>query len=77
MEMDTLKLTVYHLQEKYKLTPREKEVLILLAKTGLDNKQIGHELCISEKTVKNHFGNMFSKMNIKSTRQLFSLIINQ
>ncbi|MDP5275232.1 response regulator transcription factor [Chengkuizengella axinellae] len=76
MELDALKLTVYNLQEKYRLTPREKEVLILLAKTGLDNKEIGNELCISEKTVKNHIGNMFSKMNIKSTRQLFSMIIN-
>jgi two-component system NarL family response regulator len=35
------------------LTPREQEVLTLIAE-GRSNKEIARELCISEKTVKNH-----------------------
>jgi two-component system NarL family response regulator len=45
------------------LTPRELEVLTLIAE-GLCNKEIAKELSISEKTVKNHINNIFSKLHI-------------
>jgi DNA-binding NarL/FixJ family response regulator len=45
------------------LTPREKEILKLLAQ-GKRNKEIAAELFISEKTVKNHLANIYAKLNV-------------
>jgi pimeloyl-ACP methyl ester carboxylesterase/DNA-binding CsgD family transcriptional regulator len=45
------------------LTPRESEVLRLLAR-GMDNRQIGAQLEISEKTVRNHVSGIFAKLRV-------------
>ena len=45
------------------LTAREREVLHFLAR-GLDNRQIGAELQISEKTVRNHVSSIFAKLGV-------------
>jgi DNA-binding NarL/FixJ family response regulator len=45
------------------LTERELEVLKLIGK-GNSNKEIARQLSISEKTVKNHVSNIFSKLHI-------------
>ncbi len=50
------------------LTPRELEVLTLIAE-GLSNKEIARELTISEKTVKNHINNIFSKLHLYDRSQ--------
>jgi DNA-binding NarL/FixJ family response regulator len=50
------------------LTPRELEVLTLVAE-GLGNKEIAAELAISEKTVKNHISNIFSKLHVYDRTQ--------
>jgi DNA-binding NarL/FixJ family response regulator len=47
------------------LTPREVEVLTLLAR-GLSNKQIGVHLTISAKTVGNHVEHIYSKIDASS-----------
>lgn len=44
------------------LTKREMEILIKISK-GLSNKEIGQELYLSEKTVKNYISNIFKKIN--------------
>jgi DNA-binding NarL/FixJ family response regulator len=44
-------------------SPREGEVFCCLKK-GYCNKDIANELCISEKTVKTHLGNIFRKLNV-------------
>ena len=44
------------------LTPRELEVLVLLAQ-GLQNKEIGSRLSIVERTVKFHVGSILGKLN--------------
>jgi DNA-binding NarL/FixJ family response regulator len=46
------------------LTPRELEVLTLIAE-GRGNKEIASLLFISEKTVKNHVNNVFSKLHVR------------
>ncbi|MHB1417161.1 MAG: response regulator transcription factor [Chloroflexota bacterium] len=50
------------------LTAREVEVLRLIAE-GLGNKEIAHRLSISEKTVKNHINNIFSKLHLYDRTQ--------
>lgn len=51
------------------LTPREREVMEAVVK-GLMNKQIAHELGISEITVKLHRGNVMRKMEVRSLAEL-------
>jgi len=45
------------------LTPREREVLALLAQ-GLTNSAIAQRLVLSPKTVRNHVSNIFSKLQV-------------
>jgi DNA-binding NarL/FixJ family response regulator len=47
------------------LTPREQEVLRLLAE-GLNAKEIADKLCISSKTVENHRTNIMHKLNLQN-----------
>lgn len=48
-----------------RLSPREQEVLRLLAR-GLPNKTIGRQLGISERTVENHLRHIFEKLGVSS-----------
>ncbi|MCM0594267.1 MAG: response regulator [Gloeotrichia echinulata DVL01] len=50
------------------LTPREKEVLRLIA-TGANNREIAQKLYISEGTVKNHVTNMLNRLNLRDRTQ--------
>ncbi|MCT8975116.1 response regulator transcription factor [Clostridium sp. CX1] len=50
------------------LSKREVEVLIEISK-GLSNKEIGQQLYISEKTVKNYATNLFKKINVNDRVQ--------
>lgn len=50
------------------LTPREKEVLQLMAE-GRSNKAIGDYLYISEKTVKNHVSSILQKLVVQDRTQ--------
>ena len=47
------------------LTPRELEVLVLLA-AGKTNRVIAQDLYISEKTVASHVGHIFTKLAVTS-----------
>ncbi len=47
------------------LTERELEILRLVGK-GLTNKEIGHKLFISDRTVQAHLSNIFSKLGVGS-----------
>ncbi|MER5746863.1 response regulator [Streptomyces sp. NPDC059913] len=46
------------------LTPRELEVLVLIAE-GLSNPEIARRLCISQATVKSHINNLFAKTGVR------------
>ena len=46
------------------LTKREKEIFTLLT-FNKTTKQIAEELCISEKTVRNHISNVIQKLGVE------------
>jgi FixJ family two-component response regulator len=61
---------INQLKARYeKLTPREREVLALVA-AGLLNKQIAVELGAAEKTIKQHRGRVMAKMQAQSLADL-------
>jgi DNA-binding NarL/FixJ family response regulator len=49
----------------YNLSKRELEVLRLVA-SGMTNKQIAIELCVTERTVRSHLENILRKMNVNN-----------
>lgn len=51
-----------------KLTPREQEILRLIAK-GSNNREIADMLFISEKTVRNNITNIFSQLGLRDRTQ--------
>ncbi|WP_322511555.1 response regulator transcription factor [Chloroflexus sp.] len=50
------------------LTPREREILLLLAK-GCTNQEIGEKLALSVGTVKNHLSVIFAKLAVRDRTQ--------
>lgn len=54
--------------EKSNLSPRELEILQLLAK-GLRNEDIAKQLFVSLSTIKTHNQNIYSKLEVKSRTQ--------
>ena len=62
--------------EQYALTPREHDVLLLVAE-GLTNKEIGGRLSISEDTVKHHLSNIFDKLGVSTRLELALFAVNQ
>jgi DNA-binding NarL/FixJ family response regulator len=55
-------------QELTELTPRELEVLKLIA-VGANNREIAGKLYISEGTVKNHVTNLLNRLNLRDRTQ--------
>jgi non-specific serine/threonine protein kinase len=62
--------------DDYGLTPREQEVLQLLAE-GLSNAQIGDRLFISPRTVGVHVANVLSKLNVENRSAAAALAIKR
>jgi len=60
------------LPNDYGLSPREHEVLVLIAK-GLSYQEIADQLFVSITTVKTHASNIFSKMDVQRRTQAVML----
>jgi DNA-binding NarL/FixJ family response regulator len=56
-------------EEYGSLTPREQEIMRLLAE-GLAPRDIAEKLCISPKTVENHRASIMNKLNLHNTMEL-------
>jgi DNA-binding NarL/FixJ family response regulator len=59
-----------------KLTPREREVLELVA-TGASNLEIAERLVIAENTVKVHLRNMLDKLQVRNRQQAAGLAVQE
>jgi two-component system NarL family response regulator len=51
------------------LTGRELEVLMLVAQ-GLTYKEVGEKLCLSERTIKYHMGEMVARLQVENRAQV-------
>jgi DNA-binding NarL/FixJ family response regulator len=58
------------------LTPRERDVLRLLAE-GFANKEIGRRLFVSEKTVKTHVSSILQKLGVQDRTQAALIAVRQ
>ena len=56
------------------LSPQERRVLALIA-TGKTNKEVGNELGLTEKTVKNYLANIFGKLSVTRRSQAVALFV--
>ena len=54
--------------ERLGLTPRELEILALIAE-GLSTREIAERIYVSENTVKTHSANLFTKLNARRRTQ--------
>jgi two-component system response regulator DevR len=54
------------------LSPQERRVLALIAE-GRTNKEVGNDLGLSEKTVKNYLSNIFEKLHVSRRAQAAAL----
>jgi DNA-binding CsgD family transcriptional regulator len=54
--------------EKLGITPREHEILTLIA-AGMSNREIAEKLFVSENTVKTHSSRLFDKLNARRRTQ--------
>jgi two-component system nitrate/nitrite response regulator NarL len=59
----------------YGLTRREVEIMAKIA-SGSSNKEVGEVFAISERTVKHHLTNIFSKVGVSSRLQLALFAVN-
>jgi NarL family two-component system response regulator LiaR len=56
------------------LTPREREVLVLLVE-GLNNPEISERLCISLGTTRSHVSNILSKLGVSNRGEAIALAV--
>lgn len=56
------------------LSPQERRVVALIAE-GKTNKEIGQEMNLSEKTVKNYLANVFDKLNVTRRTQAAAMYV--
>lgn len=58
------------------LSPQERKVLALIAE-GHTNKEVGNELGLAEKTVKNYLSNVFEKLHVSRRSQAAAMFVRE
>jgi two-component system, LuxR family, response regulator FixJ len=64
-----------HVQGADRLTPRERDVLLLLT-SGASNKAAGRQLGISPRTVEVHRARIMGKLGVKNAVELVRLVLS-
>lgn len=64
-QLKSREIQIIEISKSFKLTEREKDVLLLIAK-GYNNLKIAEELFVSVNTVKFHTKNIFIKLDVKN-----------
>lgn len=72
-DADRFEFRCLSLAERYGLTARELDVLLLLAR-GRNAKFIEHELYISLNTAKTHISHIYRKLGVSSQQQLLDMV---
>ena len=65
---------VQHNLERYALSPRECEV-VMLVHYGYSNRRIADQLFLTEYTVEDHFKRIFAKLGVRSRTALAAKIL--
>lgn len=73
---NTLEETCKSIASQYRLTPRESEILIYLAR-GRDVSFISNDLVVSSNTIRAHCKAIYKKTGVHSRQELLSLIESQ
>jgi len=58
------------------LSPQERKVLALIAE-GRTNKEVGNDLGLAEKTVKNYLSNVFEKLHVSRRSQAAAMYVRE
>ena len=70
-----LEQTIYEPVGHFNLTPREEEILHLIA-AGKTNKEIAREICRVERTVEYHRNRLMRKLNARNMPELLKKTIS-
>ena len=62
-------LAVEDKEQRVSLSPREIEVLTLVAR-GLTYKEVGAKLCLAERTIKYHMGEIVARLHLENRAQV-------
>lgn len=73
---DQIREIAYQMAEKYELTKAEGSILYHVLK-GLNNKEIGESVYISEKTVKNHVAAILAKTETNSRSEVQAIAMRK
>ena len=64
------------ISNEYKLSPRETEVLVLLAQ-GRTRVYIQDELVLAENTVKTHIAHIYKKLDVGNRQEMLDLVFGK
>ena len=67
------KRTCAEIAKLYKLSPRETEIFLLIAK-GRNAEYVQQQLVISTHTAKTHIANIYHKLGVHSSQEMLNLI---
>lgn len=72
---DALERRCAEVSKKYKLSPRESEILVLLAQ-GRTRTYIQEELVLAENTVKSHVAHIYTKLGIRDRQDMIDIVLD-
>jgi DNA-binding NarL/FixJ family response regulator len=75
-QIQRMSSSIQGFSDRYHITKRESEILVLIAVHGFSNREIAERCVITEKTVKNHLASIMDKIGIRSMRKLLSVLFS-